>query len=1065
MPAVRPILACLALVACAPAVWSASPAATPAPSNAAKDPFAGLEARPVGPAIGGRVARVTGVNGEPRTYYAATAAGGVWKSTDGGFRFKAIFDDQPVASIGSIAVAPSDANVVYVGTGEANIRGNVAQGNGIYRSTDAGATWSHVWKQAGQIGTVAVHPANPDVAFAAVLGRAFGANPERGVYRTLDGGRTWKQVLTRGAQAGASDVTFDPNNPRKLFAGFWEAQRFPWDLKSGGPGSALFVSHDLGETWKRLEGSGLPEGIWGKVGVRVAPSDSRRVYALIEAEKGGLFRSDDGGESWQLINPTRALRQRAWYYTCLTIDPRNADVVWFPQVPMLKTIDGGKTVLEATGGGWDYHDVWIDPTDPARMVVGSDAGVSLTNDGGANWRRPPLAIAQLYHVTVDNRTPYNLLASAQDFGTVRGPSHDLEDGAITLGSWFGAGGGEAGHIVADPADPDIVYAGEYLGYLSRHDAKSGAVRNVSAYPENLSGHGVGDGRYRFQWTAPILVSRHDPKTVYHAANVVLKTEDGGQTWKEASPDLTRNDKSKQQWAGGPITGDNTGVEFYDTVFALAESPLQQGVLWAGSDDGLVHVSKDGGAHWDDVTRNLTGLPEWATVQTIEPSPFAASSAYVVVDAHRIDDTRPYLWRTDDFGKTWKRIGKGLDDGAPLHVVREDPARKDLLYAGSERGVSVSWDRGETWTPVGLGLPKALPVHSLVVAQGDLVIGTMGRSIWILDDLTPLRSWRPEIEKSALHLFGARPAVRWHHRSRMTNDGSFDNPADGATLHYRLADDARGDLELTVFDAAGRTVRKLSSVPPPPDFPVGDPERGPNASDPKGLPKSKGLHRVTWDLREDGPTLIPGARIDWGDPRVGPRALPGTYTVRVRVDGHEATTSLEVRQDANLRGVSEQDLKVQHAFALEMRDTLTRLSADVARLRAASTQLRDRAARLTAEATAAKADDTMARLAADALALAVDLDALEKRFHNPTAEVTYDILAMKGGAQLYSRLSPLYTFVHEADGAPTQGMREVFTGQRQELTRLEDELGTLLEGRLGDLNRRAREAGVEFVRVR
>jgi photosystem II stability/assembly factor-like uncharacterized protein len=1063
MACVRPYVVWLAIIAGAAASWAA-PAATPA------DPFAGLEARAVGPAIGGRVARVTGVSGDPRTYYAATAAGGVWKSTDGGFRFRPIFDDQPVASIGSIAVAPSDANVVYVGSGEANIRGNVAQGNGIYRSTDAGATWTHVWKQAGQIGTITIHPANPDIAFAAVLGRAFGANAERGVYRTLDGGKTWKQVLTRGSQAGASDVTFDPNNPRKLFAGFWEAQRYPWDLKSGGPGSALFVSHDAGDTWKRLEGGGLPAGTWGKVGVRVAPSDSRRVYALIEAEAGGLFRSDDGGESWTRINPTRALRQRAWYYTCLTVDPRNADVVWFPQVPMLKTIDGGKTVVEATGGGWDYHDVWIDAADPSRLVVGSDAGVSLSNDGGASWRRPALPIAQLYHVTVDSRTPYNLLASAQDFGTVRGPSHDLEDGAITLGSWFGAGGGEAGHIVADPADPDIVYAGEYLGYLSRHDAKSGVVRNVSAYPENLSGHGVADGRYRFQWTAPILVSRHDPKTVYHAANVVLKTQDGGQTWKEASPDLTRNDPSKQQWAGGPITGDNTGVEFYDTVFALAESPLQEGVLWAGSDDGLVHVSRDGGAHWENVTKNLPALPEWATVQTIEPSPFAVGSAYVVVDAHRVDDMRPHLWRTDDFGSTWKRITKGLDDGAPLHVVREDPERRGLLYVGSERGVSVSWDRGETWTPLGLGLPKALPVHSLVVAQGDLVIGTMGRSIWILDDLTPIRTFSPEIEKRPLHVFAARPAVRWHHRSRMTNDGSFDNPPEGATLHYRLADDAQSDLELTVFDAAGRTVRKLSSVPPPPEFPEGDPERGPNAKDPEGLPKKKGLHRVTWDLREDGPTLIPGARIDWGDPRPGPRALPGIYTVRVRVDGHEATTSLEVRQDPHLRGVSDQDLKVQHAFALEMRDTMTRLSGDVARLRSAAQQLRDRGARLAAERPAPGAEGAdssakIARLAADAIALAGDLDGLEKRFHNPTAEVTYDILAMKGGAQLYSRLSPLYTFVHEADGAPTQGMREVFAGQRQELVRLEEELHRLLDVRLAELNRRAQEAGVDFVRVR
>ena len=391
------------------------------------EPFANLSARSVGPSIGGRVARVAGVPGDPLTFYAATAAGGVWKSVNAGIDWKPIFDEQGVFSIGSIAVAPSDPQIVYVGSGEANIRGNVAAGNGIYRSTDAGKTWGHVWKQEGQIGTIAVHPADANVAFAAVLGRAFGPNPERGVYRTLDGGKSWTQVLAKNADTGASDVTFDPSNPRKLFAGLWQARRFPWDLSSGGPGSGLYVSTDLGDTWKRLEGGGLPKGIWGKVGVRVAPSDSNRVYALIEAEEGGLFRSDDGGDTWRRQNPTRALRQRAWYYTCLTVDPKNAEVVWFPQVPMLRTIDGGTTVQEARGGGWDYHDVWIDPLHPQRMAVGSDGGVSLSVDGGATWRRPPLPIAQLYHVTVDNRRPYRLYASAQDYGTVVGPSHALDD--------------------------------------------------------------------------------------------------------------------------------------------------------------------------------------------------------------------------------------------------------------------------------------------------------------------------------------------------------------------------------------------------------------------------------------------------------------------------------------------------------------------------------------------------------------------------------------------------------------------------------------------------------------
>jgi photosystem II stability/assembly factor-like uncharacterized protein len=1032
----------------------------------ATDPFANLSSRAVGPSIGGRVARVTGVPGDPLTFYAATAAGGVWKSVNGGLEWKPIFDDQKVFSIGSIAVASSDSSIVYVGSGEANIRGNVAAGDGIYRSADAGKTWTHVWKQEGQIGTLAVHPHDPNIAFAAVLGRAFGPNPERGVYRTLDGGKTWKQVLAKNADTGASDVAFDPSNPRKLFAGFWQARRYPWDLTSGGPGSGLYVSTDLGETWKQLEGGGLPKGIWGKVGVRVAPSDSNRVYALIEAEKGGLFRSDDGGETWRLQNPTRALRQRAWYYTCLTVDPKNAEIVWFPQVPMLRTIDGGSTVQEARGGGWDYHDVWIDPREPRRMAVASDAGVSLSVDGGVTWNRPPLPLAQLYHVTVDNRRPYWLYAAAQDYGTVVGPSRALDDSGIRLGAWYGAGGGEAGHIAADPSDPNIVYAGEYLGYISRYDHQSRQVRNVSIYPENLSGHGVADGRVRFQWTAPILISPHDSKTVYHAGNIVFRTRDGGATWQPISPDLTRNDKTKQQWAGGPITGDNTGVEFYGTVFALAESPRQAGLLWAGSDDGLVHLSRDGGAHWENLTNRLPGLPEWATVRTIEASPHAAGTAFLVADAHRLGDRRPLLWRTDDYGKSWRPLTAGLDPQTYLHVVREDPERKDLLYLGAEGGVRISWDGGGSWRSPKLGLPPAA-VHSLVVAQGDLVIGTLGRAIWILDDLTPLRTWRADLT-GEFHLFPARAAVRWRHGSTSSDEAEGANPPQGATLHYQLDEDLgeTEELVIEILDAAGRSVRRLSSVPPPPHFPVGDPERSPWAEDPKGLPKTKGLHRVVWDLREEAAKLIPAARIDWGDPTVGPLALPGTYTVRLSAGaGRQATTTLIVEQDPNVRGVSEGDLRAQHALATEIRDTMSRLSADVARLRSARDQLRARAAQLDNErALDGSGAGAIGALAADAEKLADELDALERRFHNPTAEVTYDILAMRGGAQLYSRLSPLYGFAAEGDGAPTQGVREVFAEQKLELEALERELAALLGARLDGINQRAREAGVEFVRV-
>jgi photosystem II stability/assembly factor-like uncharacterized protein len=508
--------------------------------------FAALKYRPIGPAAGGRVSRVAGVVGEPNVYYAATASGGVWKSSDAGASWLPVFDSQAVSSIGSIAVASTNSNIVYVGSGEANIRGNVAAGNGIYKSTDAGKTWTHVWKQEGQIGTMVVHPADADVAYAAVLGRVFGPNPERGVYRTRDGGRTWDRILAKDPDTGASDVAIDPTNPSIVFAGLWQARRKPWELVSGGPGSSLHVSRDGGDTWRALTGHGLPEGTWGKVGVAVAPSDGRRVYALIEAEAGGLFRSDDGGDTWTLVNPSRLIRQRAWYYSTITINPVDADEVYFPQVPLLRSIDGGKTlqVMKGLHHG-DHHDLWIDPRNPKRMISGNDGGVDITTNGGESWFAPPLPIAQFYHVSVDTRRPYRIAGAMQDLGTAQGPSLGL-GGGIALDEWYSVGGGEAGHVVSDWTDPNIVYAGEYLGIITRYDHRTGESRNVSAWPENPSGQAGVDMKYRFQWTAPIAISPHDANTVYHGAQVVFRTQDGGQRWDVISPDLTRNDSSKQQ---------------------------------------------------------------------------------------------------------------------------------------------------------------------------------------------------------------------------------------------------------------------------------------------------------------------------------------------------------------------------------------------------------------------------------------------------------------------------------------------------------------------------------------
>ncbi|HEY5908880.1 MAG TPA: glycosyl hydrolase, partial [Vicinamibacteria bacterium] len=841
----------------AAAVLSGAFALTPARAAEEEKPkggpkeLAGLKYRSVGPNAGGRVSRAAGVPGDPLTYYAATASGGVWKSTDGGHRWSPIFDEQPISSIGAIAVSASNPNVIYVGSGEANIRGNVAAGNGIYKSTDAGKTWTHVWRQEGQIGTLIVHPKDPDVAFAAVLGHAFGPNPERGVYRTRDGGRSWQRVLFKDADTGAADVCFDPQNPNVLFAGLWQARRRPWEIVSGGPGSGLYASRDGGDSWGRLTGKGLPEGILGKIGVAVAPSDSRRVYALIEADKGGLFRSDDGGESFTLVNDHRSLRQRAWYYTHLTVDPANPEVVWFPQVPLLKTVDGGKTVKHSPGyRHGDNHDLWIDPKDPRRMILANDGGVEISVNAGESWRAAWLPISQFYHVATDNSVPYKVSGAMQDLGTAWGPSDSLDKGGIRVTDWHGIGGGEAGHTAHDAKDPGVVYAGEYLGIFTRYDHRTRQARNVSPYPNNLSGHGSEAGRYRFQWTAPIVVSPHEAKTVYYGGNVVFRTDDGGQTWAVISPDLTRDDKSKQKWTGGPITGDNTGVEHYSTVFALAESPKQQGVLWAGSDDGRVHVSKDAGASWTNVTAGMPGFPEWGTVSLIEASPHDAATAYVVVDNHRLDDMRPYLWKTADFGRTWKRLGPGLPGDVYLHAVREDPVRKGLLYLGTERGVSYSTDDGASFTSLKLNLPT-VAVHDLQVKGNDLVVGTHGRSIWIFGHLAVLRALGPEVLAKEVQLFTPAAATRFVKGEALWGEkGQGENPPRGALVHYFLNKKPEGEITLEVLDARGVVLRRLTSKPEPNEWPEGDPDGG-DEEKPYALPAEAGVNAAAWDLTLEG----------------------------------------------------------------------------------------------------------------------------------------------------------------------------------------------------------------------
>jgi photosystem II stability/assembly factor-like uncharacterized protein len=1048
--------------------------------------FKSLHYRMIGPFAGGRVSRAVGVPGDPLTYYFAAAASGVWKSENGGISFRPIFDDQPISSIGSIAVAPSDPNVVYVGSGEANIRGNVAAGNGIYKSMDAGKTWKHVWKTVGQIGTMIVHPTDPNVAFAAVLGHAFGPNEERGVYRTRDGGKTWERVLSKDRDTGASDVCFDPNNPRVLFAGLWAARRKPWEMTSGGPTCGLYHSRDGGDTWELLgpldekqkekldKPRGLPKGPYGKIAVAVAPSDSRRVYALIEAEKGGLYRSDDAGETWELAGDDPLLRQRIWYFGTITVDPKNADTVWAPQVPLLKSIDAGKSFKSVRGPHHgDFHDAWIDPLNPKRMIVANDGGVDISTDGGRNWYAPPLPISQFYHIACDNAVPYRVMGNMQDLGTASGPSNSLNGAGILLGDWTNVGGGETGFSIPDPTDPNVVYSGEYGGFISRHDRRTRQSRSVSAYPFDPSGFGAEALKYRFQWTAPILVSQHDSRVVYHGANVLFRTRDGGQTWEKASPDLTRNDRGKQKWSGGPITGDNTGVETYCTIFALAESPKNSEVLWTGSDDGLVHVTRDGGKKWDNVTASIPDFPDWGTVQCVEPSRHDEGTAYLVAEAHRLDDDRPYVWKTTNFGKTWTKLGDTLPQNEYAHVLREDPKRKGLLYLGTERKVWFSFDDGKSWQPLRLNMPT-VAVHDLVVKGNDLVVGTNGRSIWILDDLTAIREWQPKVASQPVHLFPISDAVRWRFGSTVTAHQrrvKGDNPPPGATVQFFLKEEPKTPIKLEFLNPEGKKVIDfVSKKKDEKDKPEEEEDDEPKKAN---VSAKAGVNRFVWDLLHPGATTIPKARVDAGDPTVGTMVSPGTYRVNLTVDGKVYSNTFEVVMDPRvaLRGaereklpmpkdlapsqksepvlLTKEDLIEQEKFALSLRQQITDLSNAVIQIRSLQKQIK-----LHEELF--KHDPKGKELLQVEKGFLKKLDALEEKLHNPKARIDYDILAQKGGAKLYSQLTWVVEQLRDADGPPTQGIRELARELEKEHRRLLGDWETLRKIDLSKVNDAAKK---------
>ena len=1057
-----------------------------------KSPFEGMKYRLVGPFRGGRVLAVAGVPGQDDTYYFGAVAGGMWKTTDGGLNWKPLWDKFPEASpsIGAIAIAPSDPNVIYVGTGEACIRGNIVMGNGVYKSTDSGKTWKFSGlRDTYSIGRMIVHPKDANIIYVAALGHPFGPNSTRGVFRSRDGGKTWQRVLYVDDKTGGIDIQFDVSNPNILFAGMWQAVRKPWTMESGGPGSGLYRSADGGDTWTKLTGKGLPEGTLGRIGVATT-SDPNRIYALIEAEKGGLFRSDDGGEKWQLVTDDRRYRQRAWYYTHIFADPKNPDVVYILNTATYRSIDGGKTFGRLRTPHGDNHGFWIDPDNPKRLINGNDGGATISTDGGASWstlmNQPT---AQFYHVAADNRFPYWLYGAQQDNSTVAIASASARGGIGQI-DFYPVGGGESGYVAPDPRNAEIVYAGSYGGDITRYDHRTEQTQAVNPWPRNPIGWGMADLQHRFQWTEPIVFSPHDPHTLYYAGEVLFKTTDEGMSWTIISPDLTRNDKTKQQSSGGSITKDNTGVEVYGTIFSVVESPVQKDLIWAGSDDGLIHLTRNGGANWENVTPKA--MPEWGTVSMIEASPTDAGTAYVAVERHKMDDFAPYIFKTSDFGKSWTTLVNGIPKDVYVHAVRVDPKRKGLLYAGTERGVYVSFDDGANWQSMQLNLPVA-PVNDLIVKNDDLAVATHGRSFWILDDLSPLRQWNDSFKAEDVHLFAPANASHTTFPPSFFGGGNAgQNPPAGAAIYYYLKTEikkpeekkgegtsgsspgasgsastattstpspesssseekkAESRVKIEILDSSNKVIRTYPPKHPP--APEGD-EDFFSRTKPAEIATEAGINRFVWDLHYEGAPRIPNSPL-WGGSTNGPTALPGDYQVRLTVDGKSQTQPFKIVPDPRL-AVTADDLKKQF-------ELMQKIMAKVTEVHDAVRQMRDIRAQMTAlNKRVTEEKNPNAKAVADAgSALDKKMTVVEAALIQTKAKSGQDVLNYP--IQLNNLLVALGGTVSSADTPPTKQEYEMFDQLSKQADEQLAKWNEIVKTDLAAYNQLARDKGIPVV---
>ncbi len=967
--------------------------------------YEAVEWRNIGPFRGGRSCTVAGVPGQPNLYYFGSTGGGVWKTKDGGQSWENLSDGFFGGSIGAIEVSTYDPNVIYVGGGEKTVRGNVSYGYGVWKSLDGGKSWEPKGLESSRhIGRIRIHPKNPDIAYAAVMGDLYKSTPERGVYRTKDGGDTWEQVLFANEDAGAVDLLLDPNNPRVIYASTWRIRRTPYSLESGGEGSALWRSTDGGDTWEDLSGKeGFPKGPLGIIGVAVSPANSERVWAIVEAEEGGVVRSDDGGDTWSRINDSRALRQRAWYYSRIYADPQDEEAVYVLNVQYHKSKDGGRTFKPYMSQHSDHHDLWIAPEDPARMIIGDDGGAQITFDGGENWstyHNQPTA--QFYRLTTDNAFPYRIYAAQQDNSTIR-IRHRSEGREIGESDWESTAGGESAHIAVDPTNNDVVFGGSYGGFLTMKNHQTGEERAVNVWPDNPMGYGAEGMKYRFQWNFPIFFSPNDPKKLYAASNHLHMSTNGGESWELISPDLTRNDPGKLGPSGGPITKDNTGVEYYCTVFAAAESPSEPGLIWAGSDDGLVHLTRNGGKDWENVTP--ASMPEWMMINSIDPDPFRKGAAFIAGTRYKLGDYAPYLYHVTDYGKSWRLITKGIGEEHFTRVVRADPKREGLLYAGTESGMYLSFDNGDSWASFQQNLP-VVPITDLHIKDDNLIAATQGRSIWIIDDLTPLHQLSAQHKTNVPHLFEPRPAYRMDGGQRKKPKNAGTNHPGGLMAYFFIPESQIHDsahIALRFLEADGTLIRAFST----------------QAKEKEGqLEVKAGSNQFVWDLYYPKAKDFKGMILWWAG-LSGPKAVPGAYRAELIVGTDTLQQPFSVLKDPRTSATL-QDMQAQFDFITAVNDKVSEAHQAIMDIRSIRGQLGHFTKNWKGQAD-------KAALLEQANAIDSVMTAVEKALYQTRNESRQDPLNYP--IQLTNKLAHLNSLLGIGDFAPTQQDEAV----RKELT--------------------------------